>query len=125
MRHKYICIINKYRTFIVWQLLVNLSFDVFGIIKNGAHSCYCSWISGLIAWALRIFGIWRLNDLPLLVHGVFLLLYVFIMFPQWVSHSLKVETTTTILFNFSLRVLTSYIDVWVEFSLVLLIVYEF
>ena len=40
MHHKYICIINIYRVFNVWHLVVNLGFDVFGIIKNGAHSCY-------------------------------------------------------------------------------------
>ena len=43
---------------------------------------------------------------------------------QWVSHDLKVETTT-IMFNFSKRVLASYIDVLVKFSLVLLSVYDF
>ena len=59
------------------------------------------------------------------MNGVFFLLHVsLIEVPRWVSHGLKVETTT-IMFNFSKRVLASYIDVLVKFSLVLLIVYDF
>ena len=40
---------------------------------------------------------------------------------------MKVETTTStsMLFNFSMRVLAPYIDVWVELSLVILIVFDF
>ena len=40
-------------------------------------------------------------------------------------HGLKVETITTMLFYFSMRVLVFYIDVWVEFSLVFIILYDF
>ena len=60
------------------------------------------------------------------MNGVFFLLHVsLIEVPRWVSHGMKVETTTIMLFNFSKRVLASYIDVLVKFSLVLLIVYDF
>ena len=52
-------------------------------------------------------------------------LHVSLMFPQQVSHGSKVETITTMLFDFSIRVHASYIDVWVELSLVLLIIYDF
>ena len=88
------------------------------------YSYYCSSIFGLIAWTVCIFGMQRLDDILVLGHGVFLL-YVSLMFPQRVSHGLKVETITTMLFDFSIRVHASYIDVWVEFSLVLLIIYDF
>ena len=78
----------------------------------------------MIAWALCIFGMRRLDDILVLGHGMFLL-YVSLMFPQRVSHGLKVETINTMLFDFSIRVHASYIDVWVELSLVLLIIYDF
>ena len=78
----------------------------------------------MIAWAPCIFGMRRLDDILVLGHGVFLL-YVSLMFPQQVSHGLKVETTTIMLFNFSMMVLASYLDVSVELSLVLLILYDF
>ena len=63
-----------------------------------------------------------MDDLLVLGHSVFLLLYVSLMFPRRVSHDLKLETTTIMLF---MRVLAFYIDAWVEFSLVILIVYDF
>ena len=69
----------------------------------------------------------RLDDFPILGHGVFFLLYVLLMFPRRFSHGMKVETTTStsMLFNFSMRVLASYIDVWVELLLLILIVFDF
>ena len=79
----------------------------------------------MIAWAVHIFGMLRLNDLPILSHGVFLLLYVPLMFLYQVSHDLKVQTTTTILFDFSMRALASYINIWVKLSLDLLVIYNF
>ena len=92
--------------------------------KKEWHS-YCSWIFGLIPWTLCIFGMWILDDLHVLGHGVFLLQYVSWMFPWWVSMAWKLKTITTMLFDFPIRVHAYYIDVWIELSLVLLIIYDF
>ena len=64
----------------------------------------------------------KMDGLHVLGNGLSLLLYVSLTLPRF--HDLKVETKTTMLFNLSMMVL-AYIDVQVEFSLVLLIIYDF
>ena len=96
-----------------------MSFDIFG--KKRVHAVVI-----VVGFLVLFHGLYANLACEDWMNGVCFLLYVsLINVLQWVPHGLKVETTTIMLFNFSKRVLASYIDVLVKFSLVVSIVYDF
>ena len=104
----------------VGHLVLNLDFDVSGYvvytmqIECTLHTLVIVvWISGLIVWDPCIFCMWRLNDLLVLGHGGFLFLSIADLFATsfpWL------ESWTTMLFNFSIRFVASYINIWLVFA---------